>query len=389
MDNKKSYFDLFAKQANIISDHIWANGERGSMSFFNQHRDVFYRFMEMPNGMDANQKKSIQRYGITGGIVAMGIVARWIFRYPSTPITNIFAENYYEEWQNYVKHNQSMPDMSGKTLSQKAYEHCIKKEADNIRLSYNVFRFVSKEDQAVLRCLINNYLIFLYKQAGMITMEKDEELLVLRHLSSGAEELLPEGMEDYIFNATCDRLERKGYIQVAWLEGHTPEDVRLLDSGRAYLSQLETQPKRGNEMHVNDKSSEKLLKEEIDRLKKELKEKQQIIAEKENILRKYEKGDDDEGDYIYILGRGDKIKLTLKERNIIEYVIHCMALQPEDGKLTANIHRLIGKGNTVRTHFEISKRTGDRPLTNEEKKNIKKVLEAEHIKYKKWLKEHL
>ena len=35
------------------------------------------------------------------------------------------------------------------------------------------------------------------------------------------------------------QIEGEGYVRVAWVEGHSPEAVRLLDKGRAYLKQLE------------------------------------------------------------------------------------------------------------------------------------------------------
>lgn len=151
-----------------------------------------------------------------------------------------------------------------------------------------------------------------------------------------------------------------------------------------------------NEMEYSGKN----LEEEIARLKEELVEKQQIIKGKDAIINqktlehdeyvKNNGNDDDEmsGNYRYIFKKGESIDLTLRERNIIEYVIHCAALQPKDG-LSANIKRLIGKEKTVGGHYNDSKHNSSRPLSTEEKKNIKRVLEAENIDYKKWLKEHI
>lgn len=64
------------------------------------------------------------------------------------------------------------------------------------------------------------------------------ELLVLRAIDSG-DETKYEDLEEFEINTILDKLEGKGYIQVAWIEGHKPEAVRLLDKGRVYLKQLE------------------------------------------------------------------------------------------------------------------------------------------------------
>lgn len=68
---------------------------------------------------------------------------------------------------------------------------------------------------------------------------KNAELRVLRHLADDPEELIPEGMEDWEFYATCDRLEKRGCVRVAWIEGHEAEDAMILDTGRMRLKELE------------------------------------------------------------------------------------------------------------------------------------------------------
>ena len=70
---------------------------------------------------------------------------------------------------------------------------------------------------------------------------KEAELRVLRHLVNDPTELVPEGMEDWEFNATCDQLESRGLIKVAWVEGHQAEAVRMFDKGRMRLKELERQ----------------------------------------------------------------------------------------------------------------------------------------------------
>jgi DNA-binding PadR family transcriptional regulator len=64
------------------------------------------------------------------------------------------------------------------------------------------------------------------------------ELLVLRAIESG-DDTKQEDLEEFEVTTILDTLEEKGYIQIAWIEGHSPEAVRLLDKGRVYLKHLE------------------------------------------------------------------------------------------------------------------------------------------------------
>ena len=90
--------------------------------------------------------------------------------------------------------------------------------------------------------------------------------------------------------------------------------------------------------------------------------------------------------YRYVLGKGKHIQLSDRERNIIEYTIHCVAANKTS--LNANMKRLIGVEKTVGAHFNDSKKEASRPLTNEEKNNIKLVLDKEDIDYGDLLAEH-
>lgn len=178
-------------------------------------------------------------------------------------------------------------------------------------------------------------------------------------------------------------------------ETATPEDILIAKWLIEYYD-AELVESSFNEMEYSGKN----LEEEISRLKNTIAKTNQIIAEKDAIIKQKTKEHDEyvknngndesevSGKYRYILKKGDSIDLTPRERNIIEYVIHCVALKPKDG-LSANIKRLIGKEKTVSGHYNDSKHNSSRPLSTEEKKNIKRVLEAENIDYKKWLKDHI
>ena len=103
-------------------------------------------------------------------------------------------------------------------------------------------------------------------------------------------------------------------------------------------------------------------------------------------LPEYDSAVSESVNYRYVLGKGKHIQLSDRERNIIEYTIHCVAANKTS--LNANMKRLIGVEKTVGAHFNDSKKEASRPLTNEEKNNIKLVLDKEDIDYGDLLAEH-
>ena len=85
---------------------------------------------------------------------------------------------------------------------------------------------------------MSEYIAYLKKSRSDMGYCVTPELLVLR----AAETQNPinyEDLEPFEINVTLDKLEKEGYVRVAWVEGHQPEDVLLLDKGRVYLKQLE------------------------------------------------------------------------------------------------------------------------------------------------------
>ena len=85
---------------------------------------------------------------------------------------------------------------------------------------------------------MNSYIKYLKKIRTEKGYQVNPELLVLRAIDSG-DDTKQEDLEEFEVNTILDKLEEKGYIHVAWIEGHRPEAVRLLDKGRCYLKQLE------------------------------------------------------------------------------------------------------------------------------------------------------
>ena len=101
-----------------------------------------------------------------------------------------------------------------------------------------LFDYISDSDIALVRAVMNNYIKYLKKCRSEKGYRVSPELLVLRSIDT-LNEFALEDLEDYEINTVLDRLENEGYVKVAWVEGHSPEAVRLLDKGRAYLKQLE------------------------------------------------------------------------------------------------------------------------------------------------------
>lgn len=161
---------------------------------------------------------------------------------------------------------------------------------------------------------------------------------------------------------------------------------------------LKTKIKEFEEKNQVLEAENKQLKQKYQELKETLEQKKENpdvdilknqLEDTRALLEEYETSDSKGIKYRFILEKGEDVKLTLRERNIIEYVIHSSAIKHLDDNTNANMCRLIGKENTVRTHFNISKRDGSRSLSKDEKKHIKMVLDSFDVDYKKILKDHL
>lgn len=244
------YLGSFTISENEIRERTWANGQRGTMCYEGIKSDeMYYSFLEMPNGMDEKKEAYILRFGLHGLPVAVGIVAAWIRGRPFVMTEDLFEKYAQKHKHYYIVKNRSNPDSTAKLLESEGYLACIEAERRNIHISYNVFDFVSEDEQRLLRALITNYLLYLYKKADRMDIYKEAELRVLQHLTNDTNELMPEGMKDWEFNAVCDRLEKEGCVRVAWIEGHRAEAVMLLDAGRMRLRELEIEA-RGAESEL-------------------------------------------------------------------------------------------------------------------------------------------
>ena len=77
-------------------------------------------------------------------------------------------------------------------------------------------------------------------------IKKESELRVLRHLEKKSVEMIPKGMDEHEFNAACYRLEKKGCVRLARIEGGF-EAIRMLDEGFVYLNELEMEEKENKD----------------------------------------------------------------------------------------------------------------------------------------------
>jgi len=106
------------------------------------------------------------------------------------------------------------------------------------KMSEALFDYISDSDIVLVRGVMNSYIKYLKKIRTEKEYQVNPELLVLRAINSG-DDTKQEDLEEFEVNTILDNLEEKGYIHVAWIEGHRPEAVRLLDKGRLYLKHLE------------------------------------------------------------------------------------------------------------------------------------------------------
>ena len=229
---------------------------------------VYYCFLEIPEGKEEEVLNYWDKFWPHAGVpVAYGIVAEWIHQQPHVLTETLFEQYSERHRQWYILKNRSNPDSTKESMQTGSYLDCISQERKKIKLSYRVFEYVNEDEQRKLRSLISNYLKFLYQKAERMDIYKNAELRVLRHLQEDAEELMPEGMEDWEFYATCERLEEQGCVRVAWIEGHEAEDAMILDAGRMLLKELEIELK-------GEESELERLKRENEELKAKLQEMQ-------------------------------------------------------------------------------------------------------------------
>ena len=228
----------------------WRNGKHGSICQSNG----IYRFVEMTRGK-SGMLDDVKRNEEDNSIVAKGIVAYWL-QFNSRMDTVIkrltkynceipkdireLFDNYTQiRFEQFRQEHRDDPNTWDWDWDREFYANVIiPHEMAFNKLSEALFNYISDSDIELVRSVMNSYIKYLKK----IRTEKgylvNPELLVLRAIESG-DDTKYEDLEEFEINTILDKLEEKRYIQVAWIEGHKPEAVRLLDKGRCYLKQLE------------------------------------------------------------------------------------------------------------------------------------------------------
>lgn len=228
----------------------WRNGKHGAICQW----DGIYRFVEQARGK-SGVLDDVKRNKDDNPIVAIGIVAYWL-QFNSRMDTVIKRLTRYrteipkdikEQFENYTKEQfkQFRAEHRDDPLTwdwdweyQFYAKAIIPQEIGFNKQSEALFDYISDSDIALVRAVMNNYIKYLKKCRSDKGYRVSPELLVLRAVDS-QDDTKYEDLEDYEVNTILDKLEKEGFIMVAWIEGHKPEGTRILDKGRAYLKQLE------------------------------------------------------------------------------------------------------------------------------------------------------
>jgi hypothetical protein len=228
----------------------WRNGKHGAICQW----DGIYRFVEQARGK-SGVLDDVKRNKDDNPIVAIGIVAYWL-QFNSRMDTVIKQLTKYrsgipkdirEQFDTYTqirfeqfrKEHRDDPNTWDWDWEREFYTNVIiPHEIAFNKQSEALFDYISDSDIALVRGVMNSYIKYLKKTRTEKGYLVNPELLVLRAIDSG-DETKQEDLEEFEVNTILDTLEEKRYIQVAWIEGHRPEAVRLLDKGRVYLKHLE------------------------------------------------------------------------------------------------------------------------------------------------------
>ena len=228
----------------------WRNGKHGAICQW----DGIYRFVEQERGK-SGILDDVKKNKDDNPIVAIGIVAYWL-QFNSRMDTVIKRLTKYnceipkdirEQFDTYTqirfeqfkKEHRDDPNTWDWDWEREFYTNVIiPHEIAFNKRTKALFDYISDSDIALVKAVMKNYIKYLKKCRTEKGYRVSPELLVLRSIDT-LNEFALEDLEDYEINTVLDRLENDGYVKVAWVEGHSPEAVRLLDKGRAYLKQLE------------------------------------------------------------------------------------------------------------------------------------------------------
>lgn len=228
----------------------WRNRKKGAIA----QENGIYRFIEQIHGK-SGMLDSVHHKTEDNPVVAVGIVAYWLmfkqgkdlilqrltkYDYIPDSTKEMFDSYTMERFHQFKKANRDNPDAWEWDWDFEFYtKYIIPHEMELNKLSEALFDYISDDDIQLVRSVMNNYIKYLKKVRQKKGYHVSPELLVLRSLADSNEFML-EDLEDFEINTVLDQLEKGGYIKAAWIEGHRPEAIRLLDKGRTYLKQLES-----------------------------------------------------------------------------------------------------------------------------------------------------
>ena len=232
----------------------WRNKKIGSIS--NVNGDCIYRFIETKRG-DNGHLYRIHNNNEDNPIVIEGIVGWWLL-YRKNPTNRLISDfkdakieslaireqfDKYTElrYKQFKDLHRDDPDTLFWDWDYEFYtKHIIPFEMKLNKTTEALFDYISDSDIVLVRKVMDAYIEFLKRSRSSKGFYVSNDLKVLRSIKY-SDEFMLEDLEDFEVNAILDELEGKGYVKVAWTEGHGFEDVRLNDKGRAYMKQLESE----------------------------------------------------------------------------------------------------------------------------------------------------
>lgn len=230
----------------------WRNGKTGAIS--NVAGDFIYRFVEAKRNEKGNLV-DVYEHKKDNPIVAVGIVAYWLsFRRNSNPFIHslgggakretkffdeIFESYTKERYKQFKERYKDSPDSWKWNWDYEFYgKMIIPNEIMLNKQTEALFEYITDKDIKLVHSVMDNYIEYLKKCRTDRNIHVSAELKVLRSINLMDESML-EDLEDFEVNTILDKLESNGYVKVAWVEGHAPEAVKLLDAGRMRLKELE------------------------------------------------------------------------------------------------------------------------------------------------------
>ena len=250
LQKEESVLDKISASDKRLYYEGWRNGWHGSIC----RRGNIYRFIEMTRG-EAGVPTEVKMNEDDNPIVAIGIVAYWLMLKSKqeleqkclTTSGNGMPQDFGKMFETYTKDlfNQFRDSQRDNSLTWDwdwEYEFYAKiiipQEIASNKITETLFDYVTNSDINLVRAIMKSYIKYLKKCRTERGYRVSPELLVLRYVDS-RDDSKYEDLEDYEVNTILTDLEEKGYILVAWIEGHRHEAARMLDKGRTYLKQLE------------------------------------------------------------------------------------------------------------------------------------------------------